>query len=121
MTPQLFADNARSMHTEDFVSTGIRLRGTQHAIANEYYKVAGDRAAGEIYCRFYGFRDDGTMLMLISRYADRYIRTNDGWRIIERDPIIDWASPELMDLQARFPVPGRDENDPTYAAFAWLN
>jgi hypothetical protein len=114
MTPQEFADNTRRMHTEDFVGTGLRLQFTQHTIVNELFEVDGDTAYGEIYSRFYGVVEDGSVLTVIQRYVDRYIRTADGWRLHERDPIFEWASPELADYMARMNPSRRDRSDLSY-------
>jgi len=114
MTPEEFAQNVRRMHTEDFVGTGVRLTATQHSIANELFDVHGDVAYGELYSRFYGVAESGAVLTMILRYVDRYVRTAGGWRLMERDPVVDWASPELEAFAAGFPAAHRDREDLSY-------
>jgi hypothetical protein len=114
MTPEEFARNARRMSSDDYMGTGARLVSGQHTIANQLFEIVGDAAYGETYARFYGFTDDGAVHTMIMRYIDRYTRTAEGWKLIERDPTVDWASPQLEEYAANFPRGRRDRNDISY-------
>lgn len=113
--PEDFAHHVRRMHTEAFGASGLALRYTQHAITNERYELAGDTAHGECYATFRGVTVDNELVSMILRYVDRYVRVDGTWRLAERDPLVEWASPRL-----RRPAPQgslvslRDRNDRSY-------
>jgi hypothetical protein len=59
-----------------------------------------DHASGETYClAHHPFERDGRRLNRIMsiRYLDRYLRTAEGWRIVERTLITDWAEHRVME------------------------
>ena len=62
---------------------------TQHFMGNHEVQIDGDRGTGTTYClAIHEFldpqRDDGQRLVSALRYVDRYLRTEDGWRIEHR-------------------------------------
>ncbi|MET0781231.1 MAG: nuclear transport factor 2 family protein [Microbacterium sp.] len=95
MTAQEFATHVRKMHRECFGPTGLKLKSTQHAIANEIFEINGDEATGEYLTHFRGVTVDGVLVQMLVRYADRFVRTESRWRIAERDVVVEWGSPEL--------------------------
>ena len=67
---------------------------TFHMVGNHSYVIEGEDATGEVYCIAHhvhgepGSRRDHVMMI---RYHDRYLRTGDGWRIVERELHVDWT------------------------------
>ncbi|MGA8988111.1 nuclear transport factor 2 family protein, partial [Aeromicrobium sp.] len=56
----------------------------RHMITNELISVAGDAADASSYLTLFEITPDGITVILTGRYVDRLIRTDVGWRIIER-------------------------------------
>ena len=111
LTPLEFAAHVRRMHTVDLEPTGLRLRYTQHALTNERYEIDGDVAYGECYAKFHGVTTDGRLITNVMRYVDRYVRVDGSWRLAERDPLIEWASPEFAPFVAQLPHASRRDRD----------
>jgi hypothetical protein len=66
---------------------------TTHFTGNHLVRVDGDHAWGEAYCmahEFYHGRKEVRLRVRSLRYADRYLRTADGWRFSRRVLITDW-------------------------------
>lgn len=65
---------------------------TLHVVANHRNEIDGDAAIGETYCLAHHVRDverpDGSRgpsdYVMHIRYLDRYLRTDEGWRIAQR-------------------------------------
>lgn len=81
----------------DFVPFIIRhnrtLERTFHTISNEYFRISGDRAAGEIYVvGIATARVDGVLMdaLVGGRYLDRYERRAGVWKIAHRTYVMDW-------------------------------
>jgi hypothetical protein len=82
---------------EEFIDWSFPAMGsmdqTQHFMGNMLIQVSGDSAEAESY--FFGFHringPDGKFdLIAGGRYADRFEKRDDEWRIIERLVITDW-------------------------------
>jgi 3-phenylpropionate/cinnamic acid dioxygenase small subunit len=58
--------------------------GTWHSITTQQIEVSGDEASGRVYYQFLGKVDGKPSLLTLGRYADRYVRTADGWRLAHR-------------------------------------
>lgn len=86
---------------EEFIAWSFPIMGTmdqtQHMVSNVLMNIDGDFADVESY--FYGFQringPDGTKFDVIAggRYADRFEKRDDEWRIIQRHVITDWFRP----------------------------
>lgn len=67
---------------------------TFHAVHNQLITLQDNEAEGEIYCVASHIYDkDGVEYKLDwgIRYRDQYRRTELGWRIVERELILDWT------------------------------
>ena len=77
---------------------------TQHMISNYRIKVTGDEATGRIMCfnpMEFNMPDQGNPIFFLGLwYVDKYIRTEDGWRIQERteEKSYSYNTPEFMAL-----------------------
>jgi 3-phenylpropionate/cinnamic acid dioxygenase small subunit len=77
---------------------------TQHLNANIQIKVEGDAATGRVMCfnpMEMNMPDGGTQVIMFGLwYIDKYIRTEQGWRIKERAEEKSWSfnTPEFMNL-----------------------
>ena len=58
--------------------------GTWHSITTQQIEVSGDEASGRVYYQFLGKVDGKPSMLTLGRYADRYVRTADGWRLAHR-------------------------------------
>ena len=58
--------------------------GTWHSITTQQIAVSGDEASGRVYYQFLGKVDGKPSMLTLGRYADRYVRTSDGWRLAHR-------------------------------------
>ncbi len=69
----------------------------RHIISNRVVKLTGpDSAEGSCYViTVINDKEDGPLVMSISRYVDRYARTGDGWRIAHRDIILESGNQEI--------------------------
>jgi hypothetical protein len=67
-----------------------------HFLGNHWVEVDGDRAAGEAYLIAFHLRrhPDGTEEEEVSivRYQDSYVRTDEGWRFVERHARRQWTT-----------------------------
>jgi uncharacterized protein (TIGR02246 family) len=66
---------------------------TMHFVGTHDVVLDGDRATGTVYCLAHHLwaRDDETIVSCMAmRYFDRYVRTDDGWRIAHRGMSVDW-------------------------------
>jgi ketosteroid isomerase-like protein len=65
---------------------GVQGPGTtaMHHITTQHVDVAGDEATGRVYYQFVGFVDGRPTIRTLGRYADRYRRTADGWKLARR-------------------------------------
>jgi SnoaL-like protein len=65
---------------------------TMHFIGNHLAVINGDAAHGTTYCRGYYLQLDRSVVVLMVRYADRYIRRADGtWLIDDRVVTVEWT------------------------------
>jgi 3-phenylpropionate/cinnamic acid dioxygenase small subunit len=58
--------------------------GTWHSITTQQIEITGDEATGRVYYQFLGKVDGTPGVLTLGRYADRYVRTGDGWRLAHR-------------------------------------
>lgn len=52
-----------------------------HMLGSPRIEVAGDRATGEWTVAVHSRTRSGEQMLVTGRYADRFVRTADGWRI----------------------------------------
>jgi hypothetical protein len=67
---------------------------TFHFVGQSSYRADGDGAVGEVYCtarHLTTTRHTATDFTMLIRYADRYERRAEGWRIVERGVLVDWT------------------------------
>jgi 3-phenylpropionate/cinnamic acid dioxygenase small subunit len=73
---------------EDVVRTAVTpLSRTQHLVTNFTVVLDGDEATSRCYLHAQHVRaalPGGEQFIIAGRYCDRFVRTNDGWRIRER-------------------------------------
>lgn len=69
----------------------------RHIISNRVVKLTGpDSAEGSCYViTVINDKEEGPLVMSISRYVDRYARTKDGWRIAHRDIVLESGNQEI--------------------------
>ncbi len=87
----------------EFLAQSLPLfKNTQHMIANYQIKIKGDEATGRIMCfnpMQFNMEDQGNPIFFIGLwYVDKYIRTENGWRIKERveEKSYDFNAPDFM-------------------------
>jgi ketosteroid isomerase-like protein len=70
---------------------------SQHRIGTVDVKLDGDRAASTAYVCAEHVRD-GRRFTVGGRYLDRWARTPAGWRIVQRELVVDWTDgdPEVL-------------------------
>lgn len=77
---------------------------TQHLNANMQIKLNGDAATGRVMCFVpmeINLPEGGTQVFMLGVwYADKYIRTQQAWKIKERAVVKSWTfnAPEFMNL-----------------------
>jgi ketosteroid isomerase-like protein len=67
---------------------------TFHFVGQATYRADGDGAVGEVYCtarHLTKARHGATDFTMFIRYADRYRKDADGWRITDRGVLVDWT------------------------------
>ena len=73
---------------EEAVRTAVTpLSRTQHLVTNFTVVLDGDRATSRCYLHAQHVRaglPGGETFVIAGRYSDRFVRTDDGWRIRER-------------------------------------
>lgn len=69
------------------------LESTFHAVSNEYFEVAGDRAWGECYVLAHLITKADPVVETLTggRYLDRYERRDGTWKIAHRSWVYDWS------------------------------
>ena len=69
----------------------------RHVISNRIVKLTGsDTAEGSCYViTVINDKEQGPLVMSLSRYVDRYARTKDGWRIAHRDIVLESGNREI--------------------------
>lgn len=78
-----------------FIGSSMRGMTSHHFMGNRLFVIDGDAARGEIYAinsHVIG-QDTAAARDYIAggRYLDRYVRTDDGWKIAHRSRVIDWS------------------------------
>src|SRR5262245_15376582 len=97
--PDATADLGRRLEGRAAIKDRIRdalvpLDASQHLVATHQVQVDGDRASGRCYLQAQHVRasaDGGSLFMVGGRYEDRYVRTDDGWRIEHRTLVVLWT------------------------------
>ena len=71
-----------------------------HSIANEWIKIDGDTAVGELYVLAH-MTAGGQDVMTGGRYLDKYERQDGSWKIKSRIFVVDWnkTSPTTLNLE----------------------
>jgi len=67
---------------------------SQHIVSNQQVTVVGDAASCRCYLHAQHHRagtPGGDNYVIAGRYLDKLIRTNDGWRITQRQLVVDWT------------------------------
>jgi len=89
------------------------LKCTFHAVSNEYFEVAGDRAWGECYvlAHLITLAEPAAETLTGGRYLDRFERRDGTWKIAHRTWVQDWsmtrpAPAEPTATQSPLPVRG---------------
>jgi hypothetical protein len=69
----------------------------RHLISGRIVKLTGKNTAeGSCYViTMINDKDQGPLVMSMSRYVDRYARTKDGWRIAHRDIVMESGNREI--------------------------
>jgi hypothetical protein len=76
------------------------LDDSQHMVTNHQVTIdasgdsPGDSATGRCYVQAQHIRNDaegGSLYTVGGRYEDRFVRTDDGWRIAERQIVVMWT------------------------------
>lgn len=76
------------------------LKSTFHSIANEYFEVSGDLAAGETYVLAHMIGGDGAEETLTGgRYLDRFEKRDGSWKIAHRTFVLDWSMAQPVSMQ----------------------
>jgi hypothetical protein len=57
---------------------------TLHFVGNHVCELDGDSATGQTYCLAHHLRSDGSTMLLVARYHDRYARAERGWCFVSR-------------------------------------
>lgn len=79
-----------------------RYEVTAHLLGHSNHVVDGDRATGESWCRAHhvyedaGVRRDWVMAI---RYLDRYVRSAEGWRIVDRHLVVEWQEDRPLEVR----------------------
>ena len=71
---------------------------TFHVVTNQTVAITGDEADGVVDCIAHHLAvagDQATDHVLFIRYHDRYRRSGDGWRIAERETVVEWSEERL--------------------------
>ena len=74
---------------------------TAHVLGHSNHSVDGDRATGESWCRAHHVYEDGGTRrdrVMAIRYLDRYVRSDDGWRIEHRHLVVDWLEDRPLEV-----------------------
>jgi hypothetical protein len=93
-----------------------------HQMTNMLIEIACDRAVSETYVTVaLRTRSSERDILTRGRYVDRWSRRDGRWGIDHRHYVSDWMNyVDVSDLPASEQVGRRDEDDPSYAAFAAL-
>jgi uncharacterized protein (TIGR02246 family) len=78
-----------------------RFYKTMHFVGNQTAVIEGDVAQGLVYCLAHHIsNEDGRQhdTVMFVRYVDRYVRTESGWRIEERDLNIEWQEERPLQI-----------------------
>ncbi len=112
---KLATDGERSIH--NITNLSITLNGTVAAVETYFLALQRDRDATGV----------AREIFLAGRYADRFEKRGDEWRIAARTVIYDWMRPlgtpgvsEAEHFGPRGPLGGVRGNDPIYELFAAL-
>ena len=113
---KLAADSERSIH--NIANLSITLNGNVAAVETYFLALQRDRDATGVEREIF----------LAGRYADRFEKRGDEWRIAARTVIYDWmrplGTPEGTEAErfgtVRAPLGGVRGNDPIYEMFAAL-
>ena len=77
-------------------------RTTMHFIGNHLAEIEGDAAKGVTYCIANHLIEEGSNLVMMVRYVDRYRRDSDGgWLIADRRVEIEWTETRETDPAPR--------------------
>lgn len=52
-----------------------------HMLGSPQIEVAGDKAIGSWTIAVHSKKNDGEQMLIVGRYADRFVRTSAGWKI----------------------------------------
>lgn len=111
-TPDVVADlGAGGQHGIDEIIDRVSsalgpLDDSQHMVTNHQVTIdgSGDGATGRCYVQAQHVRDEaegGSLYTVGGRYEDRFVRTDDGWRIAERHIVVMWTNGNRQVFAAR--------------------
>jgi hypothetical protein len=111
-TPREFLAWANGIHAADWVTH-------HHHLTTHTVEIDGDVAHAETYCIGTFLRRDRRLVDIAGgRYIDRLERRADGWRIVAREALIEWAcAAEVGASRFSFGTSGVgawDRSDPSY-------
>jgi uncharacterized protein (TIGR02246 family) len=78
-----------------------RFLKTMHFVGNQTAVIQGDAAQGLVYCLAHHISDDDGQqrdTVMFVRYVDSYVRTDEGWRIEERELNIEWQEARPLQI-----------------------
>lgn len=78
----------------------LRYESTSHVLGQHVVRPDGDGATGITYCSAHHLTVDGdvrTDTVMQIHYHDRYVRTDDGWRIAARRLDVRWRGTQPLD------------------------
>lgn len=67
----------------------------KHIVANSTIALDGDEASSRASYFVFMMKGDGPAPIVVGTYSDRFVRTDEGWRIAERQLIHEIASSDL--------------------------
>ena len=111
-SPSAFVAWANELHAADWITH-------HHHLTTHTVEIDGDVAHAETYCIGTFLRRDGAFVDIAGgRYIDRLERRGEGWRIVAREAVIEWAcAAEVAASRFGFGTSGAgawDRSDPSY-------
>ncbi|GJM39048.1 MAG: hypothetical protein DHS20C19_24150 [Acidimicrobiales bacterium] len=96
--PDATLDTGRAVRTgmdqiTDAMQGLLRYESTSHLLGQQVVQPTDDGATGITYCTAHHLTVDGdlrTDTVMQIHYHDRYVRTDDGWRIVTRRLDVRW-------------------------------
>jgi SnoaL-like domain len=88
---------------------------TQHFVSNHSFDFTGDTAHVETYLSVAIRRATGPIEFCCGRYADRFERRDEGWKILRRVVVTEWnGRPDSLPVAVDEDIGSRDGSDVSY-------